>query len=128
MGAAIASACEAAGLCQRALGDRTGISQSTLSRILSGKRSAKMTEIILMAEATGCTVAQLSGNSVTERIQYAARTTNGSTMERMRQRLLHFIELDAYLDDQAIPALLHILFDDVAKELSIAVERSSGGR
>ena len=104
MGAAIASACEAAGLCQRALGDRTGISQSTLSRILSGKRSAKMTEIILMAEATGCTVAQLSGNSVTERIQYAARTTNGSTMERMRQRLLHFIELDAYLDDQAIPA------------------------
>jgi hypothetical protein len=128
MGAAIASACEAAGLSQRALGDRTGISQSTLSRILSGKRSAKMTEIILMAEATGCTVAQLSGNSVTERIQYAARTTNGSTMERMRQRLLHFIELDAYLDDQAIPALLHILFDDVAKELSIAVERSSGGR
>jgi bacteriophage CI repressor helix-turn-helix domain len=128
MGAAIASACEAAGLSQRALGDRTGISQSTLSRILSGKRSAKMTEIILIAEATGCTVAQLSGNSVTERIQYAARTTNGSTMERMRQRLLHFIELDAYLDDQAIPALLHILFDDVAKELSIAVERSSGGR
>jgi bacteriophage CI repressor helix-turn-helix domain len=128
MGAAIASACEAAGLSQRALGDRTGISQSTLSRILSGKRSAKMTEIILMAEATGCTVAQLSGNSVTERIQYAARTTNSSTMERMRQRLLHFIELDAYLDDQAIPALLHILFDDVAKELSIAVERSSGGR
>ena len=105
MGAAIASACEAAGLCQRALGDRTGISQSTLSRILSGKRSAKMTEIILMAEATGCTVAQLSGNSVTERIQYAARTTNGSTMERMRQRLLHFIELDAYLDYQAIPAV-----------------------
>lgn len=128
MGAAIASACEAARLSQRALGDRTGISQSTLSRILSGKRSAKMTEIILMAEATGCTVAQLSGNSVTERIQYAARTTNSSTMERMRQRLLHFIELDAYLDDQAIPALLHILFDDVAKELSIAVERSSGGR
>ena len=26
------------------------------------------------------------------------------------------------------PRLLHILFDDVAKELSIAVERSSGGR
>lgn len=128
MGAAIASACEAAGLSQRALGDRTGISQSTLSRILSGKRSAKMTEIILIAEATGCTVAQLSGNSVTERIQYAARTTNSPMMERMRQRLLHFIELDAYLDDQAIPALLHILFDDVAKELSIAVERSSGGR
>nr|DAX43248.1 MAG TPA: Helix-turn-helix XRE-family like protein [Caudoviricetes sp.] len=105
MGAAIASACEAAGLSQRALGDRTGITQSTLSRILSGKCSAKMTEIILMAEATGCTVAQLSGNSVTERIQYAARTTNSPMMERMRQRLLHFIELDAYLDDQAIPAV-----------------------
>jgi transcriptional regulator with XRE-family HTH domain len=103
MGKAIESACEAAGLSQRALADLTGISQSTLSRILSGKRTAKMTEIIHIADATGCTVAQLTETAVVDRVQYAARATKGSAMDKMRQRLLHFIELDAYLDDQAIP-------------------------
>lgn len=104
MGAAIESAREAAQLSQRALEDRTGISQSTLSRILSGKRPAKMTEIIQIADATGCTVAQLTGTATADRVQCAARATNGSAMDKMRQRLLHFIELNAYLDDQAIPA------------------------
>ena len=47
IGSAIEAARTAAGLSQRALQDRTGISQSTLSRILSGKRAAKMTEIML---------------------------------------------------------------------------------
>lgn len=104
MCAAIESARTAAGLSQRALEDRTGISQSTLNRIVTGKRSAKMTEIIQIADATGCTVAQLTGTATADRVQCAARSTDGSAMESMRQRLLHFIELDAYLDDQAIPA------------------------
>ena len=104
MGAAIESARAAAGLSQRTLQDRTGISQSTLSRILSGKRTPKMTELLLIADATGCTVAQLTGTAVADRVQVAARATNGSDMEGMRQRLLHFIELEAYLSDQAIPA------------------------
>lgn len=103
VGAAIESAREAACLSQRALEDRTGISQSTLSRILSGKRTAKMTELIKIADAVGCTIAQLTGTAVADRVQYAARATQGSTMNKMRQRLLHFVELDAYLDDQAIP-------------------------
>lgn len=104
VGAAIESARAAAGLSQRALGDRTGISQSTLSRIISGRRVAKTTEVIQIADATGCTVAQLMGTATADRVQHAARATNGSAMEKMRQRNLHFIELDAYLDDQAIPA------------------------
>ncbi len=103
-GAAIRSAREAAQLSQRALEDRTGISQSTLSRILSGKRPAKMTEIIQISDATGCTVAQLTETAIADRVQCAARPSNGPAMEKMRQRLLHYIELDAYLDDQAIPA------------------------
>ena len=102
--ATIESARTAAGLSQRALADKTGISQATLSRILSGERTAKMPDIILIADATGCTVAQLTGRAVADRVQCAARTTNGSSMASMRQRLLHFIELDAYLDDHAIPA------------------------
>ncbi|MPV51156.1 MULTISPECIES: helix-turn-helix transcriptional regulator [unclassified Pseudactinotalea] len=100
--AAIESARTAAGLSQRALENRTGISQSTLNRILTGKRAPKMTELIQIAAATGCTVTQLTGTAVANRVQCAARSTNGATMEGMRQRLLHFIELDAYLDDQAI--------------------------
>lgn len=105
MGAAIESARSAAGLSQRALADQTSISQATLNRILTGERTAKMTEIIEIADATGCTVAQLTGNAVANRVQCAARATNGSDMAKMRQRLLHFIELDAYLADQGILAV-----------------------
>lgn len=105
VGAAIEQALRAAGLSQRALADHTNISQPTLSRIISGERTARMPELIQIADATGHTIAQLTGTGdTTARVQYAARATNGSTMEQMRQRVLHFIELDAYLDDQAIPA------------------------
>lgn len=100
--AAITSAMEAAGLTQRALAERTGISQPTLNRVLRGERSVKMPELLLIADATGCTVKQLAGSVVADRVLCAARSTNGATMAAMRQRLLHFMELDAYLDDQAI--------------------------
>ncbi len=100
---AIKSACAASGISQRELASKTGISQPTLNRILSGARTAKMPEIILIADATGCTIAQLTGSAIADRVQCAARSTNGSTMDSMRQRLLHFMELDAYLEDQAIP-------------------------
>ena len=103
MVAAIENARAAAGLSQRALADRTGMSQATLNRILAGERTAKMTEIILIADATGCTVAQLTGSAVADRVQCAARATDSASMGSMRQRLLHFMELDAYLDDYAIP-------------------------
>jgi transcriptional regulator with XRE-family HTH domain len=105
VGALIERARAAAGLSQRALADATGISQSTLSRIISGDRVAKMPEVVAIAWATGHTVAQLTGaGTVADRAQCAARATNDSGMEGMRQSLLHFLELDDYLDDQAIPA------------------------
>ena len=101
-GPRIAAALKLAKISQRGLQDRTGISQATLSRIISGHRPAKMPELIQIADATGVTVAFLSGSDASERVQFAARATNGSAMEQMREQLLHFIELDAYLDDQAI--------------------------
>lgn len=101
--AAIESACNAAGLSQYALAERAGISQQTLSQLLSGKRAAKMPELILIADATGCTVAQFTGSKDADRLQCAVRSTNGATMESMRQRLQYFMELDVYLDDHAIP-------------------------
>lgn len=105
IGALIERARVAAALSQRALADATGISQSTLSRIISGDRPAKMPEIVAIAWATGHTVAQLTGTeTVSDRIQCAARATNDCEMGHMREALLHFVELNDYLDDQAIPA------------------------
>lgn len=107
VGALVERARVAADLSQRDLANRTGISQSTLSRIISGDRVAKMSELVAIAWATGHTVAQLTGmGTVADRAQYAARATNGCEMDRMRAALLHFLELADYLDDQAIPATI----------------------
>lgn len=100
----IESAREAARLSERQLAARSGISQSTFHRILAGERPVKMPEVVLIADAVGCTVAQLTGSGVADRVQCAARSTNGEEMRAMRQRLLHFMEIDAHLDDHAIPA------------------------
>lgn len=104
VGALIEHARVAADLSQRTLADLTGISQPTLSRIISGTRAAKMPEIVAIAWATGHTIAQLTGTAtVADRVQCAARATNDAGMDGMRQALLHFLELDDYLNDQAIP-------------------------
>lgn len=64
-----------------------------------------MPELVAIARATGHTVAQLTDSSpVGERVQCVARATNGADMAAMREKLLRFLELDDYLDDQAIPA------------------------
>lgn len=107
VGALIERARLAAGLSQRALAEASGISQPTLSRIIAGDRAVKMPEVVAIAWATGHTVAQLTGaGTVADRVQCAARATNNSGMERMREALLHFLELDDYLNDQAIPATI----------------------
>jgi transcriptional regulator with XRE-family HTH domain len=94
----------AAGLSQRGLAEATGISQPTLSRVISGDRVPMLPELVAIAWATGHTLAQLSeGGTVAERAQYAARATNDASMDGMRDALLHFLELDHYLDDHAIP-------------------------
>jgi transcriptional regulator with XRE-family HTH domain len=103
-GSRIERARAAAGLSQRALADMTGISQPTLSRIFSGQRTAKMPELVAIAWATGVTVAELAGTGmVAERVECAARATNHANMDGMREALLHFLELNDYLADQAIP-------------------------
>lgn len=87
------------------LADTTGISQSTLSRVISGQRAAKMPELVAIAWATGVTVGELAGTgTVAERVECAARTTNHADMDGMREALLHFLELDDYLASHATPA------------------------
>lgn len=104
VGVRIERARVAAGVSQRALADMTGISQPTLSRVVSGQRAAKMPELLAIAWATGVTVAELTGTgTVAERAECAARATNHTDMDSMREVLLHFLELDDYLSAQAIP-------------------------
>jgi transcriptional regulator with XRE-family HTH domain len=107
VGARIERARAVAGLSQRALADVTGISQSTLSRVISGQRAAKVPELVAIGWATGVTVAELAGTGmVAERAEGAARATNHADMDSMREALLHFLELDDYLSGQAIPAIV----------------------
>jgi transcriptional regulator with XRE-family HTH domain len=107
VGARIEQARVAAGLSQRALADVTGISQSTLSRVISGQRTAKVPELVTIGWATGATMAELTGTgTVAERAEGAARATKHADMDGMREALLHFLELDDYLAGQAIPAIV----------------------
>jgi transcriptional regulator with XRE-family HTH domain len=107
VGARIEHARVAAGLSQRALAEVTGISQSTLSRVISGQRVAKVPELVAIGWATGVTMAELAGTgTVAERAEGAARATNHADMDGMREALLHFLELDDYLSGQAIPAIV----------------------
>lgn len=100
---AISTALQASGISQRQLAEKTGISQSTISRILSGDRRMKMPELILIADAIGCTTTQLSGSGVAQRVRCAARSTNGSRVTALKSRLLHFMEIDALLDELNVP-------------------------
>ena len=105
VGARIRQAMEAAGLSQRSLADATGISQSTLSRTIEGQRTASVPELLRIAEATGLDLSWLAGGSrVADRVEYAARATDGSRMEKMRDALLNCIELENYLDEQFVPS------------------------
>lgn len=70
-----------------------------------GNRPAKLPEIVAISWATGFTVAQRTGaGTIADRVQCAARATNHSAMEGMRETLLHYLELNDYLDEQASPA------------------------
>lgn len=99
----IVAAREAAGLTQRQLAARCGIAQATLSRIEQGIRPAKMNEVLALAWALGCPASELTGfSNVRSRLECVARATDRSTMETMRRELSHYLELDAYLEDQGI--------------------------
>lgn len=104
-GVRIDSALKRSGLSQRDVAKATGISQATISRIITGERAAKMTEVLMIAWETGTTVAELTGaGAVADRMQCVARATGAGDVSQMHASLMGFLELDAYLEDQAIPA------------------------
>lgn len=92
-----------AGLSQHELAARTGITQPTLSRTIAGTRVPKMNELVAISNATGFLLHELTGSSpISGQVRCAARAANGAAMDSMYQQLLHFLELDAFLDDQGI--------------------------
>ncbi|MGW4364749.1 helix-turn-helix domain-containing protein [Nocardia takedensis] len=93
------------GMTQRGLAVESGLSQSTLSRIISGDRPAKTPELVVIATVTGATVAELVGTpSIAEKAQFAARAENCASMGAMYQQLLRFLALEEYLADHGIDA------------------------
>lgn len=102
-GLRIAERRKRAGLTQRALEEKTGISQSTLSRIERGTRDANMAELISIAGATGSTCGELVGDSaVRDRLQFAGRVESVA-FEAMKSEVASFFELDDYLNQFGIP-------------------------
>ncbi|MET0133922.1 MAG: helix-turn-helix transcriptional regulator [Kibdelosporangium sp.] len=92
-----------AGISQRALAKKAGLSQATLHRIEQGARTAKMPELIALARALGCSLPEISEHSpVRDRVICFARAENLSKMSGLRGELVHFLELDAYLEEQGI--------------------------
>ena len=73
-----------------------------------------MPELAAIAWATGATVTELAGTgTVADRAECAARATNHADMDSMRDALLHFLELDDYLHDQAIPVTVLSRWENV---------------
>lgn len=102
-GARIESVRKRLGMSQRALARKAGLSQPTLSRIESGERTPKMSEIILLADALGCSVSEIPEHSaVRDRVVCFARTESCSDMSGLRSELVHLLELDAYLDADGV--------------------------
>lgn len=92
------------GMTQRRLASTAGISQPTLNRILKGDRMPTMPELICLAEALGCTVGELTGESrVAQRLVGAARTSADVSVSDLSDELVHYFELDAFLDAHGIP-------------------------
>ena len=92
-----------AGLSQRQLAEISGISQSTLSRIISGTRIPSVPELLALAVATGLPFPTLANvEQASDRAQFAARATGESTMGEMKSALESYLNLSAFLDDQAI--------------------------
>lgn len=103
IGTRVAARRRAAGLTQRELEDKTGISQPTLNRIERGARDAKMEELVSIAWATGTTYGDLTGDSeVRDRLQFAGRVGSTEAFEAMKRQAAFFFELDDYLDQFAV--------------------------
>ena len=106
MGQRIRAAREAAGVSQEEARLAIGVSQPTYSRLEAGTRTVAGDELVALADRFGVRASTIAGLADVEaRVRYAARTDGSTpTMAAMRERLCAYLELDAYLTDQGVPA------------------------
>lgn len=92
---------DAAGLTAEQLGESTGLSPTAISRIETGIRSVKSTELANIAAALDVSVlALLDPSSLAGRLQMAARTNSGAELDRrdaVVTRLRGLVELSSLL-------------------------------
>lgn len=99
----IAAAIDRSGKSQREISRESGIPQARISRLASGDLTPKAPELLLLANATGSTVRTLTGSqAIADRVEYAARASDGSSMVKMREIVIAYMELNDYLHEQAI--------------------------
>ncbi|HJD51138.1 MAG TPA: helix-turn-helix domain-containing protein [Candidatus Rothia avistercoris] len=90
-------------LSQRHLEQVSGISQSTISRIVSGRRTPTVPELLSLAKALGVSFASLAEvEQASDRALFAARASGNSNMSEMQDALNSYLNLSAFLDDQVI--------------------------
>ena len=102
LGRRIRAARTAVGITQETAADALDLSQPTYSRIESGDRELTGPELIRLADLFGIRVgALLAYPEIQARACFAARKSGESaSMDRMKERLCAYLELDAYLTAQ----------------------------
>lgn len=104
LGRHLREAREAAGVTQTQAHESIDASQPTYSRIEAGKRPLKGDELIILADRFGVRVAAITGlDRIRQRARFASRTdAPTASMDKMRDKLCAYLELDSYLDSQGV--------------------------
>jgi transcriptional regulator with XRE-family HTH domain len=126
VGERLRSARQRAGLSQRDLESRTAISQPTLHRLETGKRTnASLTDFDRLAQALNVGLDELLYGSAVEARVLAAARTNGCTEDALRAALeqgIEFLKLDDRLD-AVVPDLRQ-----KAAQLGLEIPRAGSAR
>lgn len=90
---------EALKISGRELAKLSGLSQATISRIESGERKPKQTELRLIADACGISLHRLLGDSsVHEELRCAGRTDNEEVANQMFNTMAYYFDVMDRLD------------------------------
>ena len=89
---------------QRMLARESGLSQSTISRVLDGKRAASAPEVLRMAWALGVHYADLTEEDpLPQRVRFAARADEGADLAPVMARIVEYMRMRRQLDSLGIP-------------------------
>lgn len=98
MGERIKKMRERVGMGQRQLARLSSVPQTTISRIESGLREPSAAETVLLADAVGATVGEITGDSYVERESVCAARAVGDDVDAMQRELVALLEVSDVLD------------------------------